>query len=230
MTGSSKTRKKSSPHSANNKTYYPAFLDIAGKKCVIAGGGKVAERKCTALIKAGAEVTVISPALSPRLEGYRKKGMITHLRRRYREGDARSAFAVFAATDSEIANCKVAADSVSSRALVNVADNPSLCSLIVPSVVKRGPLTFAVSTGGISPAMARAIRRELGALYGRDLVRYLRFLRDLRTRVAGEIQDKGVRGVLLKGLATPEILELLRRKGFAEARKAALGRRKKLCP
>lgn len=223
MTTSSKKRRKSSPPSANRE-YYPAFLNIAGQQCVIIGGGRVAERKCSTLLRAGARVTVISPEITRRLEQYREKGLLNHVRRHYKKGDIQAAFAVIVATDSEETNRQVVTDAAASRVLLNVVDNPALCTFIAPSVLKRGPLTIAVSTGGISPAMAHTIRRELERMYGAEFSGYLRFVKDLRRRALTEISDKAEREQFLKGLASEEMMTLLRRKGFREAKKTALKR------
>lgn len=226
MTDSSKTRRKSPPPSPN-KEYYPVFLDVAGKRCVVVGGGRVAERKCLSLIKAGAEVTVISPEITRRLEGYREKGLIRHIGRRYRKGDLRSAFCAIVATDVDETNRKAVADAGIHKVLLNVVDNPSLCAFIVPSVLRRGLLSIAVSTSGASPAMARAIRKELEGRYRDDFSKYLRFLKGIRVRAMADIPDKGMRERILKALASAEMVEMLIRKGFRAARRAALERWRK---
>lgn len=223
MTMSLKKPVKSSPLSASRE-YYPAFLKIAGKQCVIIGGGKVAERKCSALLRAGARVTVISPGITRTLQRYRGKKFLKHVSRHYRKGDIRSAFAVIVATDSEATNRQVVTDAAGAGVLLNVVDNPSLCTFIAPSIMTRGPLTIAISTGGVSPAMARTIKRELERMYGTEFSGYLRFVKEIRGRAMREISDKGERERFLKGLASEEMIGLLRRQGFREARKTALKR------
>lgn len=188
----------------------------------------MAERKCAPLISAGAEVTVISPGITRRLEAHKEKGLIRHIRRSYRKGDIDSAFAVIVATDSEETNRRVAADAAAGKVLLNVVDNPSLCNFIVPSILRRGPLTIAVSTGGVSPAMARAIRRELEGRYGSHFSEYLRFLKAIRMRAIKGIREKGERERFLKGLASEELVGILVRKGFEAAKQEALYRLKKL--
>lgn len=165
---------------------------------------------------------MISPTITRRLKQYREKGLFGHVRRRYRRGDIRSAFVVIVATDSEGTNRQVVADASAHNILVNVVDNASLCSFIAPSVLKRGPLTIAVSTGGVSPAMARAIREELKVAFGAGFSAYLRFLKGIRRMVLREVSDKGKRERFLKALASREMIELVRRKGFPEAKKTAL--------
>ncbi|HXX81898.1 MAG TPA: bifunctional precorrin-2 dehydrogenase/sirohydrochlorin ferrochelatase [Thermodesulfovibrionales bacterium] len=221
MTNSPNKRRKSSRPSPS-KNYFPAFLDITEKKCVVIGGGRVAERKCLALIRAGARVVVISPQLTHRLESLKRKGLIRQIARHYRRGDMRSAFVAIAATDSREINLKVVADAAKHRVLLNVVDNPPLCNFIVPSVLRRGPLTIAISTGGVSPAMARTIRKNLEGLYGTELSKYLRLLNTIRTKAMQDIPDKRKRAALLKGLASQEIVRMLFRKGFRQTKRAAL--------
>ena len=221
MTNSPNKRKKSSRPSPS-KNYYPAFLDITGKKCVVIGGGRVAERKCPPLIRAGARVVVISPTLTQGLETLKKKGLIRHIGRHYRRGDMKSAFMAIAATDSREINTKATADAAVHNTLLNVVDNPPLCNFIVPSVLHRGPLTIAISTGGVSPAMARTIRKSLEGLYSTELSKYLRLLNTIRTKAMHDISDKRKRSALLKGLASEQIMRILVQKGFREARRAAL--------
>ena len=199
-------------------------MDIAGKRCFIIGGGRVAERKCGPLVKMGAKVTVISPEISQGLERYKRRGLLRHIDRNYRTGDIKSAFLVIASTDSDATNRKVVSDAGAYRVLLNVVDNPSLCNFIVPSVLRQGPLTIAVSSGGASPAMARSIRKRLGGLYGSDFSRYLKFLGRVRPRVMEATRDKKKRGNLLKALASDEIMEILFKRGFHAARTEALGR------
>lgn len=200
MTASSRTQKKSLQRAG--KTYYPAFLDLTGKKGVIVGGGRVAERKCSALIKVNARITVISPKLTLRLEKYEEKGLIKHSRRDYQSRDIKSAFIVIAATDSDEINRKISADAIRFNKLINVVDNPSLCNFIVPSVFNRGLLTIAVSTGGASPALAKAIRKELEELYGPEFSKLLRILGGLRSKAMKEISDKKEREDFLKEIGS----------------------------
>ena len=183
------------------KVYYPIFLDLSGKRCVVVGGGRIAERKCSTLIKTGARITVISPAITKRLAGYREKGLIRHIPRGYKSCDVKTAFIVIAATDSGETNEKVSKDVLAAGKLLNVVDVPSRCNFIVPSVLRRGLLTIAISTGGASPALAKAIRKELQKLYGREYSGYLDRLRDIRLKVMKEIPDKREREKFLKGPA-----------------------------
>jgi precorrin-2 dehydrogenase/sirohydrochlorin ferrochelatase len=205
--------------------YYPAFLNLKGKKAVVVGGGKVAERKALSLLKSGAEVTVISPFLTVRLVREKSRESIRHLARRYRKNDLKGAFIVIAATDSPEINHMVGRDA---PALVNVVDVPAECNFIAPSVVKRGPLTIAISTGGISPAMSKALRKELEGLYGSRFSDYLGFVKKIRKRAMSEIDDRKKRETLLKGLASEEMLEILRVRGLTAVKDEVAARLRKI--
>lgn len=201
--------------------YYPAFINLSGKLCVVVGGGKVAERKVFSLLHSGAEIKVISPVLTDTLEKQKNKGRIRHIKRNYKSGDLIGAFLVIAATDDERINTKVSNDAA---CLVNVVDIPEMANFIVPSVVKRGPMTIAVSTSGASPAMAKRIRKELELSYNKDFGRYLSFLRQIREKMLKEVNDKKVRERFLKELASQEFLNILRKDGFQKAKDKVLDR------
>jgi len=127
-------------------SYLPIYLEIKGRHCLVIGGGAVAERKIASLLEAGAEVTVISPDASETIVRWSRNQSIHFIARRYQPGDLADTELAFVATDVDA---------------VNAADDPAHCDFILPSVLRRGDLTVAVSTGGTSPALARTIREEL---------------------------------------------------------------------
>ena len=213
--------KKAGSQSSNPiepKVYYPIFLNLKGKKVVVIGGGKVAERKILALLKTSADITVVSPEITKKIKKEKVKGGIKHICRQYRKGDLRKAFLVIAATDSPNVNEQVSKDA---PCLVNVVDTPHLCNFIVPSVIKRNPLTIAVSTSGVSPALSRSIRKELEKMYGSEFSHYLKLLKRIRTEAMRVIKDKRKRGEFLKAIASEKIIEMLREKGFKETQRLA---------
>lgn len=142
--------------------YYPIFLDLDSKLCVIVGGGAVANRKARKLLQARARVVVVAPEVAPELESV----AVEVRRRSYREGDLAGAFLAFAATDRREVNAAVALEARERGVPVNVADRPAEGDFALPSVLRRGPLQVAVSTGGASPTLAGRIRRELEGLFG----------------------------------------------------------------
>lgn len=205
--------------------YYPVFLNLKGKKAVVVGGGRIAERKVLTLIKAGADVTVISPRLTERLRKQKEFGHMRHISRAYRPGDLKDSFLVIAATDSPDVNSRVA---VETPGLLNVVDVPMECNFIAPSIVQRGPLVFAISTGGTSPAFAKAVRKELEKSYGPVFPGYLAFVKTLRYRAMREIVDKLAREKFLKSLASKDMLDTLRTKGLDSVKKSVISRFRKL--
>lgn len=179
--------------------YYPVFINLHGKKCIVIGGGSIAERKILSLLKAGADVSVISPELTKRLASESKNKRIKHIKRRYQKGDLKNAFIVIAATNDRAVNRKAAKEAPH---LMNAVDMPALCNFIVPSVVKRGLLTIAISTSGASPAIAKAIRREIETLYGASFAKHLAALKKIRTKAVSEIKNPHARKKFLKKKAS----------------------------
>lgn len=197
--------------------YYPVFLNLKGKRAVVVGGGKVAERKALALIKAGASVEVISPAITSTLKNYTEKGRVKHIKRNYRKGDLKNAFVVIAATSSPETNRQIARDAQAAGNLVNVVDSPSEGNFIVPSVVRQGSLNIAISTEGCSPAVSKLIRKELERNYNSEFARYLRFVNLMRKKLIKEIKNSQKRKELLQALATDEVFNTIRNKGVEAA-------------
>ena len=148
--------------------YFPAFLDLRGRRCLVVGGGPVGERKIRDLLACGAAVTVVSPTLTDALAALVAEGRLRHRARAFRRTDPRGCIVVVAATGRARVDALVAAEARRRRALVNVVDRPRRCDLIMPSVLRRGDLQIAVSTGGRSPALAREIRTGLEPLFAPD--------------------------------------------------------------
>lgn len=143
--------------------FYPIVVQMTGQPCVVIGGGATAERKAEALLGVGARVTVVSPRLTARLEGWAESGAIRHLAREYRPGDLAGFALAFVATDDGAVNAAVFAEGRQARVWVNAADDPGHCDFMLPAVLRRGELVVAVATGGASPALSRLVRDELGA-------------------------------------------------------------------
>jgi len=145
---------------------YPVALELSGRRCVVTGGGGEAERKARALLEAEADVTVIAAAITDGLGDLVRRGELTHVARAYRRGDLAGAFLVIAADADRAARAAVFAEAEAERVLCNAVDDVEHCHFAVPSVVRRGELLVAISTGGRAPALARRLRRRLGAELG----------------------------------------------------------------
>jgi precorrin-2 dehydrogenase / sirohydrochlorin ferrochelatase len=190
--------------------YYPVNLNIAGRRCLVIGGGQVAERKTKGLLACDAMVTIISPDLSDGLAILKAGGRITWLDRPYRPGDLASAFMVIAATDDEQTQQAVQAEADCENILLNVVDVPDRCSFIVPSILSRGDLTISVSTGGKSPALAKQVREELEGSFDPEYGRYLEFLGSLRAIILKQRLCSSINKDLFQNLLHPEMILWLR--------------------
>jgi len=146
--------------------YFPAFLDLRGRRCLVVGGGPIAERKVLALLDCGARVCVVSPVATRALAALALAGRLDHRPRPFRPADLRGCALAVAASGREAVDRAVARAARARRVLLNAVDRPALCDLILPSVLRRGELQIAVSTGGRSPALARQIRQRLEPLFG----------------------------------------------------------------
>ncbi len=141
--------------------YYPVFLDLKGRACVIVGGGEIAERKIANLLECGAVITMVSPQVTPGIRAHADAGDIRWEAREYVDGDLKGAFLAIASTDDEDVNRAVHEEASREGIVLNVVDRTALCSFIAPAVVRRGEVTVALSTGGASPALARKLRETL---------------------------------------------------------------------
>ncbi len=194
--------------------FYPIYLDVKDKKCVIVGGGKVAYRKVCSLKEAGAEVVVVSPETCPEMAN--EEGL-TLVKKNYDESILDGALLVIAATDNEAVNKKAALDARKRNIIVNVVDHPELCSFIVPSTINRGDLCISISTGGSSPAVAKSIREELEVVFGSEYEEYLNLLTKMRSIAMSDIKDSAKRRKVLQRLAEKDILDIVKNKGVTEA-------------
>jgi uroporphyrin-III C-methyltransferase/precorrin-2 dehydrogenase/sirohydrochlorin ferrochelatase len=168
---------------------YPIVVDLAGRACLVVGGGAVAERKVEGLLAADASVTVVSPTLTPTLEALVSDARIRHARRRYRRGDLDGVMLAFVATGDRRVAAAVAREGRRRGVWVNAADDPAHCDFFLPSILRRGRLLVAVATGGASPALARAVREEIEQLLTPDYA----VLAEIVAGVRRELRTRGLR-------------------------------------
>ena len=141
--------------------YYPVYLNLTGKRCLVFGGGPIAEDKVAKLRDAGAQVILISPTATPALEAWAQAGNFEWQPREYQSGDLEGAFLGIASTNNRQVNQEIFQEAERLGVLMNVVDDPEQCTFIAPSIVQRGQVTLAISTGGASPALARKLREAL---------------------------------------------------------------------
>lgn len=191
--------------------YYPAFLALRDRRCVVIGGGPVAEGKVEQLLDAEASVTVVAPALTPRLAQLADQARITHVARAYRRGDLEGAFLAIGGTDDRHVNHEIWEEAGGAGVLLNLVDDAPRCGFIAPSVVRRGDLTVAISTGGRAPALAVRLRERLERELGPEHGRFLELAGTLRERLAARTPEFERRRELWYRLVDSDVLELLRR-------------------
>jgi precorrin-2 dehydrogenase/sirohydrochlorin ferrochelatase len=203
-------------------SFYPISVRIRDARCVIIGGGKVAERKVRNLLSYGACVTVVSPKVTVRLNQLAQARKISLRRREYRNSDVRGAVMVFAATNDRSLNSRITRDAQQCGALVNVVDDPVLCNFIVPAVARSGALQIAISTDGKSPSVARRIRDRVARVIDPVYGGFLDFLGELRRKLleSAELSERE-RLRRLRLLAEERLFIIYKKQGKRAARKAA---------
>lgn len=191
-------------------TGYPMFVDLAGRRCLVVGGGTIATDKAAKLVEHGAEVRVVSPQITSELARMVADGRIAdHRERTYRPEDLEGCFLVIAATDREEVNLSVAQDAEARNMLCNIVDSPRLGSFIVPSTVRRGALSLAVSTGGASPVVARHVRRRLESEFGPEWGELVALVGGLRAELKERHRDMADRRDAVEQLMGSDVLRLL---------------------
>jgi len=160
--------------------FYVACLRLAGRRCLVVGGGEVGLEKVEGLLACGAAVTLVAPEVHAALEALAVEGSIEWEARGYSRDDLDGMFLVIAATGDSEVNIAVSHDAESRAMLVNVVDVPPLCNFILPAVVRSGPLAIAISTAGASPALAKRMKREIAELFGEEYAELAMILNEAR--------------------------------------------------
>src|SRR5262245_60498654 len=192
-------------------TFYPVYLDLRGRRCVVIGGGTVAQHKIQGLLEAGARVTVISPEASTALEDLADQGKLEIFWRRYRHGDLAGAFLAIAATDDRSANGEAWDEAQALGIPFNAVDDLPRCSFIAPAIHRQGDITVTVSTGGKAPALAVRLRDRIAALVTSEYGTFTRLLGGLRSEIAGRIRDFKSRTRAWYRIVDSDAIEYVRR-------------------
>ncbi len=190
--------------------YYPAYLDIQKRKCLVVGGGPVGTRKVKMLLKCGASVTVISPVVSQQLKNLADSGAITLHGRSYRSADLAGIFLVIGATDDEKLNRQISEDANRLNLLCNIADRPQDCNFILPSIVRRGDLTISISTSGKSPALAKKLRKSLEDQFGEEYAVFLQLIGAIRKKLLRRSHEPEALKKLFEQLINSGLADMIR--------------------
>jgi uroporphyrin-III C-methyltransferase/precorrin-2 dehydrogenase/sirohydrochlorin ferrochelatase len=199
----------------------PIFIKVKNARCLMIGGGEVALRKVTTLLKAGADIEVIAPELCHELADLRNDGRIEHQKTAFNESHLVGATLVFAATDDDAINMQISNAAKALNIPVNVVDAPALCTFTMPSIVDRSPVVIAVSSNGSAPVLARMIRTKIETMVPASYGRLANLARDFRETVKSKFSTMQSRRIFWEKVFQGPIAELVF-SGQESAAKAAL--------
>ena len=186
---------------------FPMFVKLSDRRCIVAGGGEVAEAKIPGLLEAGARVRVIAPEVTEAISTWAREGRLEWMPKKFELGDLAGAFIVIAATSAPGVNQEVFREAEAHGIFCNAVDDPERCHFYYPAVVRRGPLQIAISTGGFSPALAQRLRRELEAQFGPEYETWLEWLGTIRSVLRAESDNPEDTRKFLHLLASNEMFE-----------------------
>ena len=181
---------------------FAAFLKLAGRRCLVVGAGPVAQEKIESLLRAGAKISVVAPAATPRVQVWARAGKIRWQRRRFRSNDLAGMFLVVAATSSPKLHGEIFQQARRRGVLCNSVDDPAHCDFYYGAVVRRGDLQIAISTGGHSPALAQRLRKKLEKQVGAEYQRFVARLGAAREKLFAKPISAARRKELLHALAS----------------------------
>lgn len=201
---------------------YPVSLNIESRRCVVIGGGTIAERKVVVLLQAKADVLVVSPELTSKLQELAAGNLIEHIAANYESRYLDKAFLIIAATNNQTVNKEIFEEAQQRGILVNVVDDPVLCTFFAPAVVRRGDLTISISTAGKSPSLSRRIREELEDRYGPEYGEFVRLLGEIRCEVIEHHLNYTESARAFREILDSDVLDLLVSGDYDTAKERAL--------
>jgi precorrin-2 dehydrogenase / sirohydrochlorin ferrochelatase len=187
---------------------FPMFLKLEGRSCLVVGGGKIGESKIRSLLTAGARVRVVAPSVTRAVSRWAGAGILEWSAQEFQPNDLAAAFLVIAATSSVEVNDFVYREAGRRNVLCNVVDDPDRCDFYYPSVVRRGDLQIAISTGGSSPALAQRLRRDFEKQLAPVYAGWVDRLRKQRQELFARSLDPERRRALLHAAASREAFDL----------------------
>ena len=202
-------------------SYFPFFVEIKDKKCLVVGGGIVALRKIEKLLPFGVEITVVSPAFCTEIE---EMDGICRIQRKFEPTDIEGNLFVIGATDDERVNAEISVLCQAKHIPVNIVDDPEKCTFFFPALVKQGEFVAGFSTGGGSPLAAQYIRKKVEDAVPEGFDRVVEIMAEIRGRIKEEIHDIKKREKIFKeifalalekagNVSEIEIQEIIRKEG-----------------
>jgi uroporphyrin-III C-methyltransferase/precorrin-2 dehydrogenase/sirohydrochlorin ferrochelatase len=195
-------------------------MDLRARRTLVVGGGEIAARKASSLLRAGAQVTVVAPVLSEALGSLVEQAALAQLRRAFQPDDLRDVVLVIAASGDRTLDRAVAREAQARQLPVNVVDDPAFCSVILPAFIDRDPVLIAVGTGGSAPVLARLVRGRIEALLPTRLGDLARFSAALRDDVRAHLPDALARRRFWEHVLDGEIAERVLRGEHVPAERA----------
>ncbi len=190
--------------------YYPVYLDIQNRNCLVVGGGTVGTRKVTTLLGCGATVMIVSPVVTSTLQALSNKGLITLAKRPFQSSDLEGKFLVIGATDNPELNRQIHTEAERLGILYNIADRPEACNFILPSIVNRGDLVIAISTSGTSPAFAKKLRKDLEKELGKEYAVFLKLMGAIRKKLLANNNEPEANKQLFEKLINSGLVQMIR--------------------
>jgi precorrin-2 dehydrogenase/sirohydrochlorin ferrochelatase len=191
---------------------FPMFLKLITRPCLVVGAGSIAESKIASLLEADARIRVVAPEATEQVLSWAQSKKIDWYQRKFQRNDLEGMFLVVAATSSRELHEQIFEEASRRGVLCNIVDVPELCDFYYPAVVQRGALQIAISTGGLSPALAQRLRKELEGQFGPEYEEWLEHLGEAREKLFAETLDPEERKQLLHGQASKEALNAFLRK------------------
>ncbi len=189
--------------------YFPLFIDLKNKNCLVVGAGEVAARKIELLAKAGANITIIAPIISESIRQLTSSySNLEIIEKKFDCNDISQQRLIISATNQANINALVAQTANEKNIPVNVVDNPDLCSFIVPAIIDRSPVIAAVSSGGTSPVLARLLRAKLESLIPPAFGRMAKLAEKYRSLVKEKINPPAQRRIFWEKILQGSIAEL----------------------
>ena len=206
----------------NTASLFPMFLKLEGRNCLVLGAGSVGEQKIRSLVDCGAHIRVVAPSASAAVREWAERGALTWIQRPFESADLVGVFLVVAATSSVDVNHAIYHEAQARGILCNVVDDPPHCDFYYPAVVRRGQLQIAISTAGLSPALAQRIRKQLEREFPPAYASWLEEIGSQRESLFSAGGDPELRRKLLHQLATPQAFLEFERSDQSESGKEVL--------
>lgn len=181
---------------------FPAFLKLDGRRCLVVGAGRIAEEKIESLLRAGGKIVVVAPEATERIQAWARARKIRWHRRKFSVRYLNGAFLVIAATPSPKLHAQIFKQARRLGVLCNSVDDPAHCDFYYGSVVRRGELQIAISTGGHSPALAQRLRKKLEKQISAEYEQFVTTLGAARKRMFAKTMTPALRKELLHKLAS----------------------------